>query len=80
MAWKPINGQLVLAKLDGQIRQLLVTAWNPYTGAVRVAWPPQSPAVVSRHRFSHVGKTEIDEARYEPLDPDAFRADTRGQL
>ena len=50
MAWKPIAGQVVLARLDGKVRQVLVTAWDSYTGAVRVDWPPENPAVVSRYR------------------------------
>jgi hypothetical protein len=73
-----MTGHLVIANIGGQVRQLLVTAWNPYTKAVKVAWPPQSAAVGSRHRFSNFGQTEIDEAHYEPLDPDGFRSDTHG--
>jgi len=78
MPWKPVTGQVVIARLDGHVRELLVTAWNSDSGAVKVAWPPQNAAVVSRRAFSDVGKTQIAEARYEPLDPDAFKAATRG--
>jgi hypothetical protein len=78
MAWKPMTGQVVFARLDGKVRQVLVTAWDSYTGAVKVDWPPQNPATVPRHRFSTVRQTEIAAASYEPLDPDAFRADTKG--
>jgi len=79
MAWKAVTGQIVLARLDGQVREVVVTAWDPYSGAVKVAWPPHSPAFVSRHPLSsNVGKTEIAEARYEPLDPEAFRLATKG--
>ena len=78
MTWKPVAGHLVVANLGGKVRQVLVTAWNPGTGAVKVDWPPQNPAVVPRHRFSTVRQTEIAAACYEPLDPDAFRADTKG--
>jgi hypothetical protein len=78
MPWKPVTGQVVFARLDGQVRGVLVTAWHRYTGAVRVNWPPENRAVVSHDRFSRVRKTEIDNARYEPLDPDAFRAATQG--
>jgi hypothetical protein len=79
MPWKPVTGQVVIARLDGQVREFLVTAWNSDTGDVKVAWPPQNPAVTSRRPLSsNVGKTQIAEARYEPLDPDAFRSATRG--
>jgi hypothetical protein len=78
MRWKAISGQHVVAHLDGKVRQVLVTAWNPFTSAVKVAWPPENKAVASRRGFSLIGKTEIAEARYEPLDPDAFRAATKG--
>ena len=79
MPWKPVTGQVVIARLDGHVREFLVTAWNSDTGDVKVAWPPQNPAVASRRPLSsNVGKTQIAEARYEPLDPDAFRSATRG--
>lgn|ERR1700688_4832062 len=79
LPWKAVTGQIVIARLDGQVRELLVTAWHRYSGAVKVAWPPQNPAVVSRHPFSsNVGKTEIAEAGYEPLDPESFRLATKG--
>jgi len=78
MPWKPVTGQIVIARLDGQVREVVVTAWHRYSGAVKVAWPPQPPTVFSRHPFStSVGKTEIPEAQYEPLDPDAFGAATK---
>lgn len=79
MPWKPITEQFVVANLGGKVRRLRVTAWNSDTAAVQVDWPPQIPAVVSPNPFSHVGKTKIEQARYEPLDPDAFRAATKGQ-
>jgi len=78
MPWKPIAGQVVLARLDGKVRQVLVTAWDSYTGAVKVDWPPENGAVVSRYRLPNARKTVIDRARYEPLDPVAFNADTKG--
>ena len=78
MAWKPVTGHVVIARLDGQVREVLVTAWNSIGGAVRVAWPPTHPAVAPRHRFAMVRQTEIAAACYEPLDPVAFRADTTG--
>jgi hypothetical protein len=76
MPWKPVVGQAVIARLDGQVRELLVMAWDSTTGDVKVAWPPQNPAVVSRHRYSTVRTTQIAKARYEPLDPDGFTAAT----
>jgi len=78
MAWKAITGQVVLARLGGQVREVTVTAWDSYTGAVRVDWPPESPATVSRYRPPRLRKTELDKASYEPLDPIAFRANTKG--
>jgi len=78
MRWKAISGQLVVANLDGKVRRVFVTAWNPFTSAVKVAWPPENKASASRRGFSLIGQTEIAEANYEPLDPDAFRAATRG--
>jgi len=78
VAWKPVTGQVVLARLDGQVREVVVTAWDSYTGAVRVDWPPESPATVSRFRPPRLRKTELDEVRYEPLDPIAFRVNTKG--
>jgi len=77
MPWKPITDQRVVANLGGKVRQLVVTAWNSDTGAVQVDWPPP-PVVVSPHRYSTVRKTKIEKALYEPLDPDAFRAATKG--
>jgi len=68
----------VLARLDGQVREVIVTAWDSYTGAVRVDWPRESPTTVSRYRPPRLRQTELDEARYEPLDPVAFRAGTKG--
>jgi|GEM_PF-2505862 len=78
MPWRPITEQFVVANLGGKVRQLLVTAWNSRTGAVKVDWPPQSPAVISPNRFSSAGRTSLEKARYEPLDPDAFWAATSG--
>ena len=78
MPWMPIAGHFVVAKLDGKVRQVLVTAWNSYTGAVRVDWPLQTPAN-SSHRYSRTGSTKIDSSNFEPLDPEAFRAVTVGQ-
>jgi hypothetical protein len=78
MPWKPVAEQFVVARLGGKVRKLLVTAWNSDTGAVKVDWPPQTAAVMSRNRFSHTGKTKIEPALYEPLEPDAFRIATRG--
>jgi hypothetical protein len=78
MPWKPITEQFVMANLGGKVRQILVTAWNSDTGAVKVDWPPQTPALVRRNRFSHAGRTKLDPASYEPLDPEAFRIATRG--
>jgi len=78
MAWKSVTGQVVLARLDGQVREVVVTAWDSYTGAVRVDWPLENPTTASRYRASRVRKTELDEARYEPLDPVVFRANTKG--
>jgi len=78
MAWKSVTGLIVFARLDGQVREAAVTAWDSYTGAVRVDWPPETPATVSRFRPPRLRMTELDEARYEPLDPIAFRANTKG--
>jgi hypothetical protein len=79
MAWKAVTGQIVLARLGGQVREVVVTAWNPFSGAVKVAWPLQSSTLGVRHpRSSHAGKTEIAEAGYEPLDPEAFQLATKG--
>jgi hypothetical protein len=76
--WKPITEQYVVANLGGKVRQLLVTAWNSDTGAVKVDWPPQVPFTVSPNRFSHAGRTSVNKALYEPLDPDGFMTATRG--
>jgi hypothetical protein len=78
MPWKPITDQFVVANLGGKVRTLLVTAWNSDTGEIKVDWPPQIPAIVPPNRFSHAGRTKIEKARYEPLDPDTFRAATKG--
>lgn len=78
MSWRPVTGQAVLARLDGQVREVLVTAWDSISGAVKVAWPPQNPALVPGRRFSRMRTTEIAKARYEPLDPDAFETATSG--
>jgi hypothetical protein len=78
MTWKPVTGQSVLVRLDGQVRQVVVMAWDSFNGAVKVAWPPQNPALLPGHRSSRTRTTEIAVARYEPLDPESFRAATRG--
>ena len=78
MTWKPVTGQVVIARLDGQVREVNVLAWNSISGAVKVAWPPQNPAVVPHRRYSTVRQTEIAVACYEPLDPVSFRAETKG--
>jgi hypothetical protein len=77
--WKPITEQFVVANLGGKVRQLLVTAWNSDTGAVKVDWPPQVPFAVSPNLFSHARGTSVDKARYEPIDPYTFMIATRGQ-
>jgi len=78
MAWKRITGQLVVAHLGGTVRQILVTAWDPYSGAIKVDWPPLDPAMVQGNPCSHTRKTTIEKSGYEPLDPDAFRIATSG--
>jgi len=78
MPWKPVTGQVVVARIDGYVRELLVVAWNSGNGDVRVAWPRHNPAVTPLHRFSTVRTTQISKAHYEPLDPDGFGAATRG--
>ena len=78
MAWKRITEQLVVAHLDGKVRQVLVTAWESHSGSVQVEWPPLNPALVAPNPYSHAGKTTIEKAHYEPLDPDAFRVATTG--
>jgi len=45
---------------------------------LRVDWPLESAATVSRYRPPRLRKTELDEVRYEPLDPIAFRVNTKG--
>ena len=78
MRWRAISGQLVVANLDGEVRQVLVTAWNPFTSSVKMAWPPENRTAVSCRGRPQVGQTEIAEASYEPLDLDAFGATTKG--
>jgi hypothetical protein len=78
MPWKPIKGQAVMARLDGQVRELQVMAWNSENGDIRVAWPRENPAVAPLHRLATVRTTQIAKARYEPLDPDSFGAATKG--
>lgn len=78
MTWKPVIGQTVMARLDGAVREVWVTAWDSASGAVRVAWPLQDPSVLALHPHSAPRRTEFATARYEPLDPDAFIAATRG--
>jgi hypothetical protein len=79
MPWKPITEQFVVANLGGKVRQLLVTAWNSDTGEVKVDWPRQVPAPIVPNRFSHAGRTSVDKARYEPIDPDSFMIATQGR-
>jgi len=77
MTWKPVTGQTVIARLDGRARKVLVTDWESYSGAVKVAWPPQPPSVASR--FSAKSRrTQLAEGQYEPLDPESFRLATKG--
>jgi len=78
MSWKPITEQWVVAHVDGKVRQLLVTAFDSYSGAIRVGWPPQDPASVSQGRHSRARQRLIEKSAYEPLDPDAFRTATTG--
>ena len=80
MAWKPIGQQQwVLARLDGKVREVLVTAWESYSGAVTVAWPPDNQVAAARYPYSRKAKrTEIAKTGYEPLDPDAFKLATEG--
>jgi len=79
MTWKPVSEQWVLARLDGKVREVLVTAWESYSGAVRVAWPLETPAHASRDPYSRRARsTAIDQAAYEPLDPEAFKIATQG--
>jgi hypothetical protein len=78
MAWKQIAEQIVVAHLGGKVRPVLVIAWESHTGAIRVAWPPQNPAIEAPNPYSHVGKTRIEKVDYEPLDPDGFRVATSG--
>jgi hypothetical protein len=78
MPWMPIAGHFVVAKLDGKVRQVLVTAWNSDTGAKRVDWPLQTPAN-SSHRYSRMGSTKLVASNFEPLDPEGFRAVTVDQ-
>jgi hypothetical protein len=77
MPWKPVTEQFVVANLGGKVRQLRVTAWNSDTEAVKVDWPIQV-TTSSPSRFSNQGKTKIEKAFYEPLDPDGFLTATRG--
>jgi hypothetical protein len=78
MAWKRISDQLVVAHLDGKVRQLLVTAWDSYSGAIHVDWPPVPPGATTHSAHTRVRKTTIEKSRYEPLDPEAFRLATSG--
>ena len=77
MTWKPVTGQVVVARLDGRLRKVLVTDWESYTGAVKVAWPPIPPSVAPRYS-ANARRTQIAEAEYEPLDPESFRLATKG--
>jgi len=78
VSWKPITDQLVVAHLDGKVRQVVVTAWESHSGAIRVDWPHQNPATASSNPYARVGKRQIEKSRYEPLDPEGFRAATTG--
>jgi len=77
MTWKQVTGQTVIARLDGRARKVLVTDWESYTGAVKVAWPPQPPSVGSRFS-ANARRTQLAEDQYEPLDPESFRLATKG--
>jgi hypothetical protein len=77
MTWKPIRAQAVVARLDGRARKVLVTDWESYSGAVKVAWPPQHPSVASR-LSTKARRTRLAEDQYEPLDPESFRLATKG--
>lgn len=77
MTWKPVIGQTVVARLDGRVREVLVTDWESFSGAVMVEWPPQRPSAAPRVS-PNVGRTKIAEAEYEPLDPESFRLATKG--
>ncbi len=78
MPWKPIEDQMVVASLGGKVRQVQVTAWHSDTGAVKVDWPPRPPSPFSSNRLSHTGRTKLDKAFYEPLDPEGFTVATGG--
>lgn len=81
MTWKPVTGQTVVARLDGRVREVLVTDWESYSGAVKVAWPPPQPLSAVLRSFpdaQRTQRTKIDEAQYEPIDPESFRMATRG--
>ena len=67
----------MVARLDGRVREVRVTDWDSYSGAVRVLWPPQPPSAVAR-LSQNFGKTKIAEAQYEPLDPESFKVATKG--
>ncbi len=78
MAWKPITEQTVVAHLGGKVREVVVVAWDTYTGAVKVEWPPPSAAPLVPRRYSKQVSTRIEQTDYEPLDPDGFRVATSG--
>lgn len=78
MAWKLITEQEVVAHLDGKVRQVVVIAWESRSGAVRVEWPPPNSSGGSPNSHWLKGKTTIEKARYEPIDPDSFRIATTG--
>jgi hypothetical protein len=78
MAWKRINEQLVVAHLDGKVRQLLVTAWDSYSGAIHVDWPPVPPGASAHGPHGRVRQATIEKSHYEPLDPDGFKVATTG--
>ena len=78
MSWKPITEQWVVAHVDGKVRQLLVTAFDSYSGSIRVGWPPQDPSAVSLGRHSRPRERLIEKSAYEPLNPNAFKIATTG--
>ncbi len=78
MAWKPITEQFVVAHLGGKVRQILVTAWDSSSGAIKVDWPILNPPRVGHNPYPHARKTTIEKSHYEPLDPDAFKIATTG--
>jgi hypothetical protein len=78
MAWKQISEQDVVALLEGKVRQVRVTAWDSYSGAIHVEWPPVRPGAPTPNPRARMRQTTIDKAHYEPLDPDGFKVATTG--